>query len=196
VYELLTNPFPARRSIIHGDLHAHNILVGSQGLPYYIDFAKTGPGPTLFDFIKHEVNLWSSSFARWPTGSPHEERTLANALRLMEALTDRNRPFPSPFSVPDCCCQRDWLTRCYQYVSTVRSLAQQHVDSPDARDYFAPLCIYSGLLLRWCDPRSKASPQDQLASAREGLFATLLSAMMLSSGLIEGVTARQRASMG
>ena len=48
-------------------------------MPFYIDFSETCVGPTLFDFIKHEVALWDWNLAarpagrrpaRWPTPCP------------------------------------------------------------------------------------------------------------------------------
>ena len=41
-----------------------------RGMPYYIDFSESGVGPTLFDFIKHEVALWDWNLAARPAGAP------------------------------------------------------------------------------------------------------------------------------
>ena len=89
---------PCHWSLIHGDLHGRNVLVGPQGQPFYVDFARTGYGPTLFDFIKFEAYLWHENFADWPTGpSPVG---LAEAIELLDDLAsaDPARHFPSPYA--------------------------------------------------------------------------------------------------
>lgn len=44
-------------TIIHGDLHAHNVLVDYRGDTWLIDFANTGRGPLLQDYITMEASL-------------------------------------------------------------------------------------------------------------------------------------------
>ena len=76
LYDFLSLPLPHQRLIIHCDLHTRNVIVSPAGMPFYIDFSETCVGPTLFDFIKHEVALWDwnlaarpavGRLARWPT---------------------------------------------------------------------------------------------------------------------------------
>ena len=173
-----------RCSIIHGDLHSRNVIVSPRGTPYYIDFSETGIGPTLFDFIKHEVALWDWNLADPPPRTPR--CPLADAVSLMQELTGPGKQFPAPFKVPAFLETRGdrhgWLGKFYQCIVTLRSLAKQHIALPDeepAVDYFTPLCMYAALVLRWCDPREVESSQEQALRARRGVFATMLSGMLL-----------------
>jgi hypothetical protein len=54
---LLSRRISGSRSMIHGDLNLENILVGPGGLVWLIDFAATGEGHTLFDFVRLEAEL-------------------------------------------------------------------------------------------------------------------------------------------
>jgi hypothetical protein len=54
---LLQRRLSGTLSIIHGDLHLHNILVGPGGNAWLIDFAKTREGHTLFDWAVLETSL-------------------------------------------------------------------------------------------------------------------------------------------
>jgi tetratricopeptide (TPR) repeat protein len=173
-------------SLIHGDLHGRNILVGPQGQPFYIDFARTGYGPTLFDFIKFEVYLWHECFAAWPHGEPPEECNLTRALQLMEEFcsADPVRHFPSPYARHgDRVAERrsTWPERFRQCLATLRSAARPHVVDPGGLDYFLPLALYSGLMLRWCDP-TEADEKQRRKLARQGVVHALAAA-----ALIDGV---------
>ncbi len=54
---LLQRTIGGSQSIIHGDLHAHNILMGPGGNAWLIDFAETREGHTLFDWAVLEASL-------------------------------------------------------------------------------------------------------------------------------------------
>jgi len=191
LYDFLNLPLPHRRSIIHGDLHTRNVIVSPAGMPFYIDFSETCVGPTLFDFIKHEVALWDWNLAARPAGAP--PCTLADAARLMRDLTSPKNRFPAPFATPHWLGEgrgrRTWLAKFYQCVGRLRLLARQHSASPEeARDYFGPLCLYAALVLRWTDPRKSGRPEEKAAFARRGVFLTVLSGLLLEQGLT-GVSA-------
>jgi hypothetical protein len=193
LHGFLELPLQHRRSIIHGDLHARNVIVNPRGMPYYIDFSETGIGPTLFDFVKHEVALWDWDLASVPVGAP--QCSLAEALRLMDELTPRDKLFPAPFKLPaalrrqpsdppESRKRQEWLAKFYQCVVTLRSLAQRHLVTPDEpRDYFTPLCLYAALILRWCDPRTAKSPDKKSACGRRGVFLTTFAGMLLKEGV-------------
>jgi hypothetical protein len=196
LHDFLHLPLPHKRSIIHGDLHTRNVIVSPRGVPYYIDFSETDIGPTLFDFVKHEVALWDWTLAS-PPAAPLQ-CTLAEAVRLMEDLTRPKNRFPVPFALPAYLREdtgggarpRAWLAKFYHCVGTLRSLARQHSAYPveaEAPDYFTPLCLYAALVLRWCDPRGDVSPEEKASRARRGVFVTVLAGLLLRQGLF-GVT--------
>ncbi len=57
VNDLLERPVAGHLSMIHGDLHAGNVLVGPRGDAWLIDFAWTREGHTLFDWALLEISL-------------------------------------------------------------------------------------------------------------------------------------------
>ncbi|HSV86298.1 MAG TPA: phosphotransferase [Levilinea sp.] len=44
-------------AVCHGDLHGDNLLVDHNGVPWVIDFERTGQGPALADFVELEVDI-------------------------------------------------------------------------------------------------------------------------------------------
>jgi hypothetical protein len=181
---LATTEVSCNWSLIHGDLHGRNVLVSPQGQPFYIDFAHTGPGPTLYDFIKFEVYLWHESFAGWPHGEPPAECNLAQAVRLMEELAhpDSARHFPSPYARRETERQSSWLALFRQCLATLRSAARPHVVDAAGRDYFVPLALYSALMLRWCDPPAE-DERKRRRLARQGVLHALEAAALLDGVL-------------
>jgi hypothetical protein len=171
-------------SLIHGDLHGRNVLVSPQGQPFYIDFAHTGPGPTLYDFIKFEVYLWHESFAGWPHAEPPAECNLAQAVRLLEDLSaaDPARHFPSPYARREAEGRSSWLGLFRQCLATLRSAARPHVVDPAGRDYFVPLALYAALMLRWCDPPAD-DERRRRRLARQGVLHALEAAALLDGVL-------------
>ncbi len=190
--EMLGSELPCNWSLIHGDLHGRNILVGPQGQPFYIDFARTEYGPTLFDFIKFEVYLWHENFAGWPNGEPPAECNLSNAVRLLEEFSspDPARHFPSPYGRRELTegassGRSNWPALFRQCLATLRSAARPHVVDPAGRDYFLPLALYSALMLRWCDPETVAAGEEERRRrmARQGVFHALEAAELLAGVL-------------
>jgi hypothetical protein len=184
---LMAAPLTCNWSLIHGDLHGRNILVGPQGQPFYIDFARTGYGPTVFDFLKFEVYLWHECFAGWPHGEPPDECNLTRALQLLEEFSspDPARHFPSPYARHgDRCADRrsTWTDLFRQCLATLRSAARPHVQ-PGGLDYFLPLALYSGLMLRWCDPSTASEEKQRHKLARQGVIHALASAALLDGVL-------------
>jgi hypothetical protein len=183
---------PCAWSLIHGDLHGRNILVGPQGQPFYIDFARTGYGPTLFDFIKFEVYLWHESFAGWPHGEAPAECSLAQAVRLLEEFSspDPGRHFPSPYARRELAKgggQSSWPALFRQCLATLRSAARPHVVDPEARDYFVPLALYTALMLRWCEPEEKAGEEERSRRlARQGVVHAVAAGALLAGVLGNG----------
>jgi hypothetical protein len=168
-------------SLIHGDLHGRNVLVSPQGQPFYIDFARTGYGPTLFDFIKFEVYLWHENFA----GVSAPWATLSAALRLLQDLAsaDPSRHFPSPYARHGFAEPGAGLATFRQCLATLRTAARPHVVETDARDYFLPLALYTGLMLRWCDPAQATDPAEQKRIARQGVIHAVACASLLDGAL-------------
>jgi tetratricopeptide (TPR) repeat protein len=179
---------PCAWSLIHGDLHGRNILVGPQGQPFYIDFARTGYGPTLFDFIKFEVYLWHEGFAGWPQGEPPAECSLAQAMHLLEEFcsADPARHFPSPYARRELAKSgaggpSNWTALFRQCLATLRSAARPHVVDPLARDYFVPLALYTALMLRWCEPEEAAGDEERSRRlARQGVVHAVAAGAMLA----------------
>jgi hypothetical protein len=182
LHDFLRVELPHKRSIIHGDLHARNVIVSPRGMPYYIDFSEAGIGPTLFDFVKHETALWDWNLADPPAGT--RPCSLSAAVGLMEELA-QNR-FPGPFVPPRSLPRKEteetlWLGKFYHYVGTLRALARQHSAAPDkAPDYFTPLCVYAALCLRWCNPAHARDAAEKAAHGRRGVFLTTLAGLLLS----------------
>lgn len=61
---MLEQPIEGALSIIHGDLHPGNILIGPNQSALLIDFAHTRSGHTLFDWANLEVTLLADIFTR------------------------------------------------------------------------------------------------------------------------------------
>jgi hypothetical protein len=190
LHGLLFREVPYQASIVHGDLHGRNVIVGHQGQPFYIDFGKTGPGPTLFDFIKYEVYLWHDNYAGWPQGAPPAECDLAGALGLLDdfSAADPWRRFPSPYALlPFAAGRSDWQTCFAQCLATLRSAARPYILAPDDEDYFIPLCLAAALMLRWCDPGSERTASEARQAARRGVVHALVASTLLANGVVPSV---------
>jgi len=75
-------------NICHGDLNASNILM-PEGVPWLIDFASTGPGPTCLDWVTLEASL---KFDHPWNASPDIWFRFEEALVLQEELDQRPAP--------------------------------------------------------------------------------------------------------
>jgi CheY-like chemotaxis protein len=101
-------------NVCHGDLNASNVLIRS-GVPWLIDFASTGPGPTCLDWVTLEASLKFDH--PWPA-APDAWFRFEEALVLQESLEEPSSP-PADLS-PD-------LARLFAVVVTVRSEVAQQV---------------------------------------------------------------------
>jgi hypothetical protein len=189
---LLDQEVSCNWSLIHGDLHGRNVLVGAQGQPFYIDFARTGYGPTLFDFIKFEVYLWHENFAGWPLGEGPAGRGLDEAVDLLGELAspDPARHFPSPYARRDVHGRTGWPGLFRQCLATLRSAARPYVVEPEGRDYFVPLALYTALMLRWCDPAAGHDEGQSRVLARQGVLHALAAGALLD-GVLAGAWGKQ-----
>jgi len=166
-------------SVIHGDLHGRNVLVDAHGQPYYIDFAKTRVGPTLFDFIKHEQYLWHDLFARQVDADLGA--LFAWMFPLLERLRDASHHLHRPggdggVGFPD------WLPGFEQGLQTLRVLGRAYTRGPDGVDFHAPFAALAALMLRWC-PAGEAPAGERLTLARQGLIQAALAAWTVRHAL-------------
>lgn len=95
-------------NVCHGDLNASNVLMPS-GVPWLIDFASTGPGPTCLDWVTLEASL---KFDHFWSASPELWFRFEEALALQEVLEEPPRP-PADLT-PD-------LERLFAAVTTLRT---------------------------------------------------------------------------
>ena len=102
----------------------------------------------------------------------------------ISARADPARHFPSPYARRDGRFGRSQSGRRLfrQCLATLRSAARPHVVDPGGRDYFLPLALYTGLMLRWCDPSRTDDESQQRRLARQGVVHALASA-----SLVDGV---------
>lgn len=95
-------------NVCHGDLIASNILM-PLGVPWLIDFASTGPGPTCLDWVTLEASLKFDY--SWPA-TPDLWFRFEEALALQEALDEP--PIPPTDLNPD-------LARLFEAVIMLRT---------------------------------------------------------------------------
>lgn len=116
---LLQNTLTASRSVIHGDLNLENVLVGTGGFVWLIDFAMTREGHPPFDFAHLEADLIAHviapkvesprSFLDLYSGNPNPENTSYSALLqtisgiLTRCLVDPSDP-DEAFLARICAC--------------------------------------------------------------------------------------------
>ena len=123
-------------SIIHGDLHLHNILVGSRGNAWLIDFALTREGHTLFDWAVLETSLLIELVA--PALSSDSWEELWPVLRLLLEMGISGQPPEGRLPVEIA----------LHPVATVRQIVAECLAEPDDwREYFVALslCALRGL---------------------------------------------------
>jgi hypothetical protein len=90
-YELILDwQFRILISKIHGDMHTGNIMVGTENMPFLIDFALARDGHTLFDWACLEISLLNTVVM------PHAGKEWNNIRRLMEYLAMLNAKLPLP----------------------------------------------------------------------------------------------------
>jgi len=96
----------------HGDLNASNVLM-PEGIPWLIDFASTGPGPTCLDWVTLEASL---KFDHFWEATPEAWFDFETSLALQEKLEE---PLPLPERVG-----QD-LQRLFAAVTTLRAAVGQ-----------------------------------------------------------------------
>ncbi len=101
-------------NVCHGDLNASNVLMPSE-VPWLIDFASTGPGPTCLDWVTLEASLKFDH--PWPA-APDVWFQFEEALVLQETL--ETRPLQPASLTPE-------LARLFEAVLTLRTEVAQLV---------------------------------------------------------------------
>jgi hypothetical protein len=60
-------------------------------------------------------------------------------------------------------------------------VARQDLPEKYGQDYFAPLCVGTAFMLRWCNPARRQ--EESTLVARQGTLHTILAAFLLDTGL-------------
>jgi hypothetical protein len=107
------------QSAIHGDLNLENVLVGSGGIVWLIDFASARDGHTLFDFAHLEAEIIAHLLAS-------QVKTVAEYMPFLENLYsgDINPTAPTEISIPDT------LSPYQPLLSTLHSIAYRCLQNP------------------------------------------------------------------
>ncbi len=146
-------------SIIHGDLHAHNILVNDNKNYFMIDFFYTGFGHIYKDFIDLEISIRYDLFSS-STLADDERLTCENSqdtnipglrkLYLLEkALIDshvNDKPLMNQAIIND-----ENLKKGFDLISEIRKLALDNYPS-GIREYYLALAFYSLKALKYFYP--------------------------------------------
>jgi hypothetical protein len=138
VNALLDRQLNGSLSVIHGDLHLRNILVGPRGDAWLIDFAWTREGHTLFDWVMLETSLLVEAAARLvPPGWEHVwgiVKMLARLNRGDENVLRDNQP----------------LGRVLAAVKALRDMAQDHLlGSERWNEYYIALALMGLRMMDW-----------------------------------------------
>ncbi|MBZ0317612.1 MAG: phosphotransferase [Anaerolineae bacterium] len=173
---LHVNNFLERRvsgylSIIHGDLHLGNILVGPAGDAWLVDFALTREGHTLFDWAVLEVSLLCTVVGpRMPEGWDGVWGTI----RLLEAVNSHNADL-----VP----QGDPVAQALSPIITLRKVVEVNLARTQQwREYHVALMLVALRGLSWKNSASldvrrllfltAALSVDYVLKAEKGVFST------------------------
>jgi hypothetical protein len=127
---LLQRRLSGTLSIIHGDLHLRNILVGPGGNAWLIDFAWTREGHTLFDWAVLETSLLVEVVA--PSLESESWDAVWPVVRLLAEMGGSGEPPPGrmPFE------------RALQPIATVRQIVAECLADPeDWSEYFVALAL-------------------------------------------------------
>ncbi len=173
---LHVNNFLERRvsgylSIIHGDLHLGNILVGPAGDAWLVDFALTREGHTLFDWAVLEVSLLCTVVGpRMPEGWDGVWGTI----RLLENVNSHNADL-----VP----QSDPVAHALSPIITLRKVVEVNLARPQQwREYHVALMLVALRGLSWKNSATldvrrllflmAALSVDYVMKAEKGVFST------------------------
>jgi hypothetical protein len=169
----------ARFSLIHGDLHPRNVLLGRDDV-WLIDFGNTGVGPTLADFAQLEVflRLWGLDLGPGASGldaaAEELERLLLNAMVVSEANAEEVRGLASPLGArPDNLVQ---VAACISWIR--RRSAAYSLGRPDRRDYLAVLYLTLLRTLRYARKERDKGSHYRLLIALFWLVEGVLSRMV------------------
>jgi hypothetical protein len=169
----------ARFSLIHGDLHPRNVLLGRDDV-WLIDFGKTGVGPTLADFAELEVflRLWGLDLGSESSGldvaAEELERLLLNGMVVGEANAEEVRSLAGPLGA-----RPDNLVQVAACIAWIRRRASAYsLGRPDRSDYLAVLYLTLLRTLRYARKDRDKSAHYRLLMALFWLVEGVLSRMV------------------
>ncbi len=138
IVELLDRQVSGYLSVIHGDLHLGNILVGPRGDAWLIDFAWTREGHTLFDWAMLEASLLVEIISRLaPPGWD-------GAWGIVKMLSMLNRGDDSVLT------EKHQAGRALSAVKAVRDVVRECLMVPDRwNEYYIALSLLSLRLMNW-----------------------------------------------
>jgi hypothetical protein len=156
----------ARYSLVHGDLHARNVLVDRDNV-WLLDFGETGVGPTLADFAKLEVflRLWCLELS--PEAKATDEGAAEFERRLLDHLTGSEGSLePLREVAAELGAQPENLVKVAACISWLRRRAASYSQgSPDRRDYLAVLFLTVLQTLRYAGRQPEYSGNYRLLLA-------------------------------
>lgn len=140
IEDFLERHISGYHSIIHGDLHMGNILVGPGGDSWLIDFGLTREGHTLFDWAVLEVSILSSVIApRMPGGWDGVWGTVRLLSTLNESPTQMLR-------------QDNPVADAIESLRALREIVHENLANPDIwREYYVALMLVALRGLSWED---------------------------------------------
>jgi hypothetical protein len=130
--------FQAREAITHGDLHANNLFVDTNGTTWPIDFERTGYGPILRDFVEltHDILTRLARIGQADMAvlydivlSLCEPRTQHEEMRLTRRIQEHAEGY-----------------KAWQMVRDIRTLARQRAQYDEPREYLWGLLLNSLLV--------------------------------------------------
>ncbi len=135
---LLQRRLSGSLSIIHGDLHLRNILVGPGGNAWLIDFATTREGHTLFDWAVLETSMLAEVIA-----PALETDNWDGIWPVIALLADIGMTLEAPAS-------RLPVERALFNIATIRRIVAECLADPnDWSEYFVALALCTMRTLRW-----------------------------------------------
>ncbi len=115
---------PLRLGLIHGDLHGYNVLVDHQHQTWLIDFADTGQGPVLQDYVSFEA------FLRLSLVKSHDWPYLYGWANELDGAPDFFQPI-----LPAAGWSDETISRVHHAVLGVRQLALERYPQATATEY-------------------------------------------------------------
>ena len=135
--DLLSSYVNGSLSIIHGDLHLGNILLGPNEGASLIDFAHTRDGHTVFDWASLEISLLSEFIMPLAGENWSDTRSV---LPYVAALNARK---PLPDNNPE-------LAKAFAAVKAVRDVANRCLAAPDGwAEYYIALVLCALRAITW-----------------------------------------------